>query len=181
MPSRRVTRPIAFAGLSVLLGCSSTSTVVRPDRLPPEQGTAQAKAIAGAFAGKDVKVELAAPDPRTGARYYRAMLATAEDGKGFLLLAPPAEPGWVPFDNTGRIVQRNHLLGAGEGFLIGTASGALTGIFVSAFLQNALGCPSSWTCTFQGSSAPNVYVVVTGAALGTLIGWAAGHRKIITF
>ena len=184
MPSRRVTRPIAFAGLTVLLGCSSTSTVMRPDRLPPEQGAAQAKAIAGTFAGKEVDVELVSPDKEAGEPFLTGTVAAAPDGRAFVLSTPSAVPQRIPFDNTRTIIHRNGLMGAGEGFLIGALSGAVTGFMLNAVGEDWFCGPPSATCIHQGSDASvglTAVGAVTGGLLGALIGWAVGHRKIISF
>jgi len=183
MPSPRAVVPIVFAALSILLGCSSTSIVTRPDRLAHEQGIAQATMIVGDFAGKAVRVELESPEPRNGARYYEAMLATSAEGKGFLLLSPPAAPGWVAFENTRRITHTNRLWGAGEGFLIGTASGILLGLLTKASWENSSMCSSSsgWTCSSPSTAAEVLGGAGIGAVIGTFFGLAIGHRNIMNF
>jgi hypothetical protein len=183
MPSPRAVVPIVFAALSFLLGCSSTSTVTRPDRLPQEQGIAQATMIVGDFAGKEVKVELESPAPRTGARYYQGTLATSAEGKGFLLLSPPAAPGWVAFENTRRITYTNRLWGAGEGFLIGTASGILLGLLTKASFENDSDCSSASCWKWSTPSTAELVLLEggIGAVIGTFIGLVISHRKIMSF
>ena len=184
MTSNRAAATIALAGLAVLLGCSSTTTAMRPDRLPPEQGAAQAKAVAGVFAGKEVDVELASRDPESSEPYLTGTLAATPDGRAFVLSTPSAAPQRIAFDNTRTIIHRNGLAGAGEGFLIGAISGAMTGLMVSAATEDWFCGPPSATCIHSGGD-PTLGLAaigaVTGGAFGALIGWAVGHRKIVSF
>jgi hypothetical protein len=98
-------------------------------------------------------------------------------------LSPPAAPGWVAFENTRRITYTNRLLGADEGFLIGTASGILFGLLTKASFENDSDCSSAscWKWSTPSTAELVIGGAGIGAAIGTFFGFAIGHRKIMNF
>ena len=188
MSSLQAIASVVIGAILPALGCSSTSAVLRPDLLPPDQRIGQANAITDTVAGKEVDVEFEplgrpADDPsnRTGE-------LAAPDRKSFLLLTPAEEPLRIPFEGARRITYRNGPGGTAEGLFIGGLSGAVAGLVLNVAASASLcssipSAPDSSSGTSCGGieATPVLIGALLGGVVGSLIGFNIGHRTIYTF
>jgi len=167
-------------------GCSTSSVVVRPDKLGPEQATVQARTLTDALAGNEVVVELA---PRDGDDRTRGPVltgtVTALDNKAFLLRESPERAYPVPFEYTRSLSTINRKKGATEGMLVGIVLGGITGAIFGAEVSR-IGCDQDVyppRCPPAIDTAVPVGVVgaFLGGALGAGLGAIIGHRLSFTF
>ena len=163
---------LVVAALIPGVGCSQSTTVVRPDRLPPDQGATQARAIANQFAGKEVTIKVLRPE---GSNLTEVPVLTGKiaalDAKEFLLYEAPGKARRIPFEQTRSLGSNNRGGGALTGLLIGAAPGAVAGLMFDAMLT--LGFDRIVLTTMAGA----VLFGAAGAGIGALI----GRRTTLTF
>jgi hypothetical protein len=180
--------PAVFAAVFVLpaSGCSTSRTMLRPDRLPPQQAMVQARKLTEALAGTDVIVELVTSngDPTTKGP-VRTGKVTAIDEKTFLLSEAPDRAYRVPFEDTRSLSTINRKRGAADGMLVGVLLGGVAGAIFGAEASR-LGCDADVyppRCPSAAGTAVPVGVAgaLLGGALGTGLGAIIGHRLSFTF
>jgi hypothetical protein len=167
-------------------GCSTSSALVRPDQLRPEQATAQARTLTDALAGREVVVELVSQNGDHTARGpVRTGAVTVLDDKSFLLSESPDTTYRVSFEYTRSLSIIDRKKGATDGMLVGVLLGGVAGAIFGAEVSR-LGCDEDVSpprCpSVIGSAAPfGATGAFLGGALGAGLGAIIGHRLSFTF
>jgi hypothetical protein len=186
MSSFRMAAALAAIFALAAFGCSTSSVVVRPDQLGPEQATAQARTVTDALAGNEVVVELVPRDgDDTASGPVLTGTVTALDSNAFLLRESPDRAYPVPFEYTRSLSTINRKKGATDGMLVGILIGGLTGAVFGAEVSR-LGCEQDVyppRCPPAINTALPVGAVgaFLGGALGAGLGAIIGHRLSFTF
>ena len=188
MTSGRIVALVAVALALSSFGCSTSSAVLRPDRLAPEQATAQATALTNALADKEVVVELVAQTgdqmATTGAPVLSGRV-TALDEKSFRLSETSGRTYTVPFEDTRSLSAVDRGRGAREGILVGVLLGGVSGAVFGARVSR-IGCDEDYSpprCPDPTDTALPLGLVgaLVGGALGAGVGALIGHRVSFTF
>lgn len=168
------------------LGCSTSSALVRPDQLLPEQATAQARTLTNALAGSEVVVELVSQNgDHTTRGPVRTGTVTALDGKSFLLSESPDTTYRVSFDYTRSFSTINRKKGVTDGILVGVLLGGVAGAIFGAEVSR-IGCdedvsPPRCPSVIATAAPAGVMGALVGGVLGAGLGAIIGHRLSFTF
>jgi len=165
-------------------GCSQSTTMIRPDRLPPDQGSVQAQSIAKQLEGKEVTVNLLPPQ-NSKLTEEEALTGRIDflDGRYFVLHEAHEKQRQIPFEQTSSFSSNSRAKGALRGLMFGSAAGALVGLIVSSELSG-MACsedPYPSSCSSKGILPFTMLSAVLVGAVGAGIGALIGRRTTLTF
>jgi hypothetical protein len=169
-------------------GCSTSTAVLRPDQLLPEQATAQTRTLDNALAGNEVVVELV---PRNGDDATTERILTGRvtglDEKSFLLsLSESPDTAYrVSFEDTRSLSTINRKKGARDGMLVGILLGGVAAAVFGAEASR-IGCdqdvsPPRCPSAIDTALPAGAVGAFLGGAVGAGVGAIIGHRLSFTF